>query len=171
MEHFRLSEEVTHLWRINVHLGEQLQSWHVTLTQGFAVWTDRRGTLGVTNHGCTVLNIAVKKEKKLFSVLGFSSRLSEKSWPSAVWISTVRKTLQQWAKVLARSACGRSSMTECHSSSQHCDVQSASTSRPWPAPKRIHNRGKVRIKQARRMIAATLPKIQSESRILFFPPL
>lgn len=88
------------------------------------------------------------------------------SWPSAVWILTARKTLQQWAKLLARSACGRSSMTECHSSSQHCDVQSASTSRPWPALKSMRNPGKVRIKQARRMIAATLQKYWA--RLLFF---
>lgn len=88
------------------------------------------------------------------------------SWPGAVWILTARKTLQQWAKLLARSACGRSSMTECHSSSQHCDVQSASTSRPWPALKSMRNPEKVRIKQARRMIAATLQKYCA--RLLFF---
>lgn len=90
------------------------------------------------------------------------------SWPSAVWILTIRKTLQQWAKLLARSACGRSSMTECHSSSQHCDVQSASTSRPWPALESMHNRGKVRIKQARWMIAATLQRYRA--KVDFFSP-
>lgn len=95
------------------------------------------GTSGETNHRCTLtaLNITVKKKKKTLPLCWDSAvdlvRMSL-SWPSAVWILTIRKTLQLWAKLLARSACGRSSMTECHSSSQHCDVQSASTSRPWP---------------------------------------
>ena len=88
------------------------------------------------------------------------------SLPSAVWILTVRKTLQHWAKVSSRSACGKSSMTECHSSSQRCDVQSASTSRPWPALESMHNWGKVRIKQARRMIAATSQNTEREEAFL-----
>lgn len=91
------------------------------------------------------------------------------SWPSAVWILTARKSLQHWAKLLTRSACGRSSMTVCHSSSQHCDVESASTSRPWPALRSMHKRGEVRIKQGRRMIAATLQKYWAT--LCFFPPL
>lgn len=140
------------------------------LTQGFTVWTDRGDLRGYKpwmyfhclKHSC---------KKNSYAVLGFSSRLSENvlSWPSAVWILTVRKTLQQWAKLLARSACGRSSMTECHSSSQHCDVQSASTSRPWPLWKAMHNWGNVRIKQARRMIAATLQNTERE-KIQFLHP-
>lgn len=132
------------------------------------------GTWGDTNHGCTltVLKRAVKKTKKTLplcwdSVVDLVSM--SLSWPSAVWILTVRKTPQQWAKLIARSACGRSSMTECHCSSQHCDVQSASTSRPWPALESRHNRGKFRIKQARRMIAATLQKNTEQEQIFFFP--
>lgn len=49
-------------------------------------------------------------------------------------------------------------MTECHSSSQRCDVQSASTSRPRSPLESMHKRAKVRIKQARGMIDDTLEK-------------
>lgn len=59
-------------------------------------------------------------------------------------------------------------MKECHSSSQRCDVQSASTSRPRPALS-VRNWGKVRIKQARRMIAATLQNTKREEDVLFCP--
>lgn len=71
---FPINEKVTHLRRITVHLGVQILSWHVPLTQGFTVWTDTGGggvgTSGETNHGCTLtaLNIAVKKT--LFCCVG-----------------------------------------------------------------------------------------------------
>lgn len=56
-------------------------------------------------------------------------------------------------------------MTECHSSSQRCDVQSAGTSRPRSPLESIHKWAKVRNKQARGMIADTLEK---ESIYMFF---
>lgn len=164
---FQINEKLTHLWRISIHLGVQIWKCPLACMQTFTMWTG--GTSGDTNHGYifSALNISVKKTLLLCRDSIVDLVRMSLSWPSAVWILTVRKTLQQWAKLLARSACGRSSMTECHSSSQHCDVQSASTSRPWPVLESMHNWGKVRIKQARRMIRATM--LNTEWEKIFSP--
>lgn len=46
---FQINGKVTRLLRITVHLGAQVLSWHVALTQGFTLWTDRGGTSGGYN--------------------------------------------------------------------------------------------------------------------------
>lgn len=154
--------KMTYLWKVSAALVVKIQSWY------FTVCGQRRTASGGYRPGTLpALKTAMKKKRSLLCWDSVVDLVRIKmSWPGAVWILTARKTLQQWAKLLARSACGRSSMTECHSSSQHCDVQSASTSRPWPALKSMRNPEKVRIKQARRMIAATLQKYWA--RLLFF---
>lgn len=73
-------------------------------------------------------------KKKVFCHAADLVRMSL-SCSSAVWILTARQKKrgpQRWAKVPDRLPCGRSSVTECHSDSQHCDVRTACTSRPRP---------------------------------------
>lgn len=159
----QIKQKVTHLWGISVHLGEQTFPGHGPphVMQAFTVRTgvtsgDRKPWIYSSYFPCLKHSSSSTVENPC-TVLRFSGRLSENE-PVLAQCGVnfnCRKTLELWAKTSSRAACGRSPMTECHSSSQHCDVQSASTSRPRPALDTMHNWRKVRIKQARQVIAAT----------------
>lgn len=126
---FWINKKLTYLWGITVHLGVQILSWHVAITQGFCSRDIQRNS-GIQKQGGTLTSYSVAIKSPLLC-----GRLSENELvlvQCSVNFNHKKKSLQRWAKVSSRSACGRSSMTECHSNSQHCDVQSACTSRPWP---------------------------------------
>lgn len=161
--HFRLMRQ----WHISDGLVSIWESRSLTCPSHAGFQCGQTGvTWGDTNHG---MYSHWLKTPPLCWDSAVAFMRTSLSWPNAVWILTVRKTQQQWDKLFARSACGISSMTECHSSSQHCGVQSASTSRPRPALESMHNRGEVKIKQARRMIAAPLQKYRMRD-IFFLSP-
>lgn len=130
----RINEKLTHLWRISAHLGIRIQSWHLPLTQDFIVWTDG-GAQGLWTMDVLSLPQTLHCWDSVVDLVRINL-----SCLKPEWILTVGKSLQQWTELWARSAWRRSSMTECHSSSQRCDVQSASTSRPWSPLESIHNR-------------------------------
>lgn len=63
---FQINEKLMDLWRITVHLGEEILVWHAPHTQSFTVQTSWRGgpqgiqtmeVLSLLQHGC-------KKKKK-----------------------------------------------------------------------------------------------------------